>query len=67
MARHNLVLGRKSFYGSKSNRGLEVGGLFYTLLHSAKFAGVEPKEYLRQAVRAALQDQIVPLPYEVIR
>jgi transposase len=60
------VLGRKNFYGSKSKRGLEVAGLFYTVLHSAKFAGVEPKEYLRQAVRAALQDQAVPLPHEIV-
>jgi len=37
-----------------------------TVLHSAKFAGVEPKEYLRQAVRAALQDQAVPLPHEIV-
>lgn len=61
------VIGRKNFYGSKSKRGLAVAGLFYTVLHSAKFAGIEPKEYLRQAVRSALQDQPVPLPHEVIR
>lgn len=61
------VLGRKNFYGSKSKRGLEVAGLFYTVLHSAKLAGIEPREYLRQAVRAALQDQPVPLPHEIIR
>ncbi len=61
------VIGRKNFYGSKSKRGLDVAGLYYTVLHSAKLAGVEPKEYLRQAVRAALQGQPVPLPNDIIR
>lgn len=48
------VVGRKNFYGARSQRGTEVAALFYTLFETAKLRGVEPKAYLRQAVMAAL-------------
>lgn len=48
------VVGRKNFYGARSQRGTEVAALFYTLFETAKLRGVEPKGYLRQAVMAAL-------------
>ena len=48
------VIGRKNFYGARSQRGTEVAALFYTLGETAKLRGVEPKTYLRQAVLAAL-------------
>jgi transposase len=53
-AMRGVVLGRKNHYGSKSRRGTEVAAIFYTLLETAKLAGVEPKAYLRRATRAAL-------------
>lgn len=59
------VVGRKNHYGSRSRRGTEVAALFYSLLESAKLCGLEPKAYLRDAVRAALRDEHVPLPHEV--
>lgn len=49
-----LVVGRKNHYGSRSQRGTEVAALFYSLIESAKLAGVEPKAYLLRAARAAL-------------
>ena len=49
-----LVVGRKNHYGSRSPRGTEVAALFYSLIESAKLCGVEPKAYLLQATRAAL-------------
>lgn len=58
------VVGRKNHYGSRSRRGTEVAALFYTLLESAKLAGREPREYLAQAVRAALAGERIPLPHE---
>jgi transposase len=58
------VIGRKNHYGSRSRRGTEVAALFYTLLESAKLAGVEPKTYLRLAIRTALRGDPVPLPHE---
>jgi hypothetical protein len=57
------VVGRKNFYGSKSVRGTEVAALFYTLLESAKLAGVEPRGYLRAAAEAALKGEAPLLPH----
>ena len=48
------MIGRKNFYGARSQRGTEVAALFYTLCETAKLRGIEPKAYLRQAVQAAL-------------
>lgn len=59
------VIGRKNHYGSKSRRGTEVAALFYSLFESAKLAGIEPKFYLRQAVRAALRGESLKMPHEV--
>jgi transposase len=62
-----VVLGRKNHYGSKSRRGTEVAALFYSLVESAKLAGVEPKAYLRLVTQAALRGERPPLPHEVAR
>lgn len=59
------VLGRKNHYGSRSVRGTEVAALFYSLIESAKLAGVEPKSYLRYAVLSALAGNTIALPHEV--
>jgi hypothetical protein len=61
-----VVLGRKNHYGSRSRRGTEVAALFYSLIESAKLAGVEPKRYLRRATCAALADRkAVTLPRDL--
>lgn len=59
------VVGRKNHYGSRSVRGTEVAALFYSLLESAKLAGISPKHYLRAAVEAALAGETIPLPHEL--
>jgi transposase len=41
-----------------------VAALFYSLVESAKLNGVDPKQYLKQALRAAL-DERIPLPHEL--
>jgi transposase len=62
-----VVLGRKNHYGSRSHRGLDVAALFYSLIESAKVCGVEPKAYLRHAMRAALADRAaVTLPHTLL-
>lgn len=58
------VVGRKNHYGSRSLRGTQVAALFYSLIESAKLAGVEPKAYLRLALKAAMAGQVIPLPHE---
>jgi transposase len=61
------VVGRKNHYGSRSRRGTEVAALFYSLIESAKLAGVDPKAYLRAAARTALADRgAVLLPHELL-
>src|SRR6266446_7249883 len=61
-----VVLGRKNHYGSRSERGTEVAALFYSLLESAKLAGIEPKLYLHTATRTALENpKAVSLPYDL--
>ena len=61
-----VVVGRKNFYGSRSVRGTQVAALFYSLLDSAALAGVNPKDYLALAVKAALAKQQIPLPHEML-
>jgi len=41
-----------------------VAALFYSLVESAKLAGVEPKAYLRLVTQAALRGERPPLPHE---
>ena len=60
-----VVVGRKNHYGSRSVRGTKVAALFYSLLDSAQLAGVNPHEYLRTAVDAALAGTHIPLPHEI--
>lgn len=63
-ALRGVVVGRKNHYGSRSRRGTEVAAVMYSLLESAKLAGIEPKAYLRHAVSAALRGETPPLPHE---
>jgi len=64
-ALRGIVLGRKNHYGSRSVRGTEVAALFYTLIESAKLAGVGPHAYLHAAINAALRGAEIPLPHEM--
>jgi transposase len=59
------VVGRKNHYGSHSLRGTEVAASLYSLVESAKLNALEPRFYLRVAVRAGLRREVVPLPHEV--
>jgi transposase len=58
------VVGRKNHYGSKSRRGTEVAATFYTLLETAKLAGVDPTRYLREAALADTRGQVL-LPTDI--
>ena len=59
------VVGRKNHYGSHSLRGTEVAATLYSLVESAKLNHLDPRLYLRVAVRAGLRHETVPLPHEV--
>jgi hypothetical protein len=53
-ALRGIAVGRKNHYGSRSERGTRVAALCYSLLESAKLAGVEPAAYLAEATRRAI-------------
>ncbi len=54
-ALRGIAVGRKNHYGSRSERGTRVAALFYSLIESAKLAGVEPRAYLGEAARRAIR------------
>ena len=64
-ALRGVVVGRKNHYGSRSRRGTEVAAICYSLLESAKLAGIEPKAYVRLALAAADEGREIPLPHEL--
>jgi transposase len=65
-AMRGVVLGRKNHYGSKSLRGTQVAALFYSLVESAKLAGLEPVGYLAEATRRAIANPgTVTLPRDL--
>jgi transposase len=55
-ALRGVAVGRKNHYGSRSERGTRVAALFYSLIESAKLAGVEPRAYLREATLRAVRN-----------
>ena len=64
-AMRDPVLGRKSHYGSHSERGTTVSALFYTLIETAQMCGLDPFEYLAIATeRAILEPGKVTLPQD---
>jgi transposase len=65
-AMRGVVIGRKNHYGSKSLRGTQVAALFYSLVESAKLAGLEPAAYLAEATRRAIANPgTVTLPRDL--
>jgi transposase len=53
------VVGRRNHFGSKSRRGTEVAATFYTLLETAKLAGIDPAKYLRESALADARGEVL--------
>lgn len=51
-----LALGRKNHYGSRSRAGTEAAAITYTLVESAKLAGVSPRAYLLAVTERAIRE-----------
>ena len=49
-----IAVGRKNFYGIKSERGGKAAAILYSLCGTAKQVGVDPKAYLLALTKAAL-------------
>jgi transposase len=52
-----VVLGRKTYAGSRSEKGTQVAALFYSLRESCRLSQVSFREYLVEAGRRALRDR----------
>ena len=66
-ALRGVVVGRKNHYGSRSKRGTRVAALFYSLIDTAKLCGVEPRDYLLYAAKAAIDTPgTVRLPRDLL-
>jgi transposase len=55
------VVGRRNHFGSKSRRGTEAAAILYSLLETAKLAGVDPAAYLAEAALRARRSPASPL------
>ena len=58
------VVGRKNYYGAKSERGTQVASIYYTLIETAKLHGVPARTYIAEAVRAGRRGEII-LPWQM--
>jgi transposase len=66
-ALRGVAVGRKNHYGSRSERGTQVAALCYSLLESAKLAGLDPARYLAEATRRAIASPgTVTLPRDLV-
>jgi transposase len=66
-ALRGVVLGRKNHFGSRSERGTRAAALFYSLIETAKLCGVEPRDYLLQVARVAIDTPgSVLLPHDLV-
>lgn len=52
-----VVLGRKTYAGSRSEKGTMVAALFYSLVQSCRVVGVDPRAYMIEAARRAARDR----------
>jgi len=65
-ALRGLVIGRKVHYGSKSERGIKVAATLYTVLETAKLNGLDPRAWLRAALKAHLDGTGPYLPIRAL-
>lgn len=47
----NPVIGRKTWYGTHSERGAQTAAILFTLVESCKLVGVNPREYFKKLVQ----------------
>jgi transposase len=47
----NPVIGRKTWYGTHSERGAETMVILFSIVESCKLNGVNPREYLKHLVQ----------------
>lgn len=62
-ALRGIVVGRKNHYGSRSERGTKVAAIMYTVMETAKLNGLDPFQWVVDAVyRRKADPSVTPLP-----
>jgi len=57
-------VGRKTWYGTHSERGAETAAILFTLVESCKLVGVNPREYFKKLVADLHQAKPAYIPWE---
>lgn len=60
----NHVVGRKTWYGTHSERGALTAAILFTLVESCKLNGVNPREYFKSVVASILAGTGAVTPHE---
>lgn len=60
----SFVVGRKTWYGTHSERGARTMAILFTIVEGCKINGVNPREYLPFVVDLIHKGQEPPTPYE---
>ena len=66
-ALRGVVVARKNHRGSRSERGIQVAAMMYSLVESAKINRVDPELYLELAALEAIGSRTIPLPHQLGR
>jgi transposase-like protein len=66
-ALRHVVMGRKNFNGSKTINGADTAAALYTVIESAKKAGLVPSEYLQYLIKARWYNDPVKTPQQLSR
>lgn len=60
----NPVIGRKTWYGTQTERGAKTNAILFTLVESCKLNKINPREYLKNLVVSILHNSEVVTPNE---
>ena len=58
------VVGRKTWYGTHSERGAETAAVLFSIVETCKLNGVNPREYFKQLVDDLLAKKPAYTPYD---
>lgn len=64
-ALRHAVMGRKNFNGSQTINGADVAAVLYTVIETAKKAGLQPKEYMKYVIEERWHGRVPKTPTEV--
>ena len=60
----NPVIGRKTWYGTQTDRGAKTNAILFTIVESCKLNKINPREYLKNLVISILHNNEVITPNE---